>query len=224
MFHLLCDIPMPTRSAIGSLRVALLDDHALVRKGLEAELAKAPEIVLVGSYGSSVAFRNMLKSMPVDVALIDYSLGHGDMDGLALVKQLVAAYPSLKILIVSAYDDGVMVGNLINAGASGFVAKSREPEEIIRGIKEVHKGEQYLAYTQTVSKKLPAIALLSPKEYEVARYIAEGKLIKEIAEMLNKSVKTVSSQKTSVQSKLGVKNDVELLRALIPHFESIGRS
>ncbi|KAF1009189.1 MAG: Transcriptional regulatory protein UhpA [Luteibacter sp.] len=224
MFNQLCGLPMSTRPHIGPVRVALLDDHALVRKGLEAELAGDKGMVVVGSYGSSKSFKENLERFPFDVAVIDYSLGSGEADGVQLVRQLLSKDASMKILIVSAYDDGVVVGNLIRAGAKGFVAKSRPLAEVSTGIREVFKGAIYTAYTEIVEVQLPAVDLLSPNEYEVVRYFSEGMSVSQIASQLNKSMKTISTQKSNACKKLGVNSDVELLKVILPHFKSIGSS
>lgn len=215
---------MSTRSPVGLIRVALLDDHEVVRSGIQAELDKAPGIKVVSSQGDSKSFLRSLKKMPADVAVLDYSLTQGDTDGLALVKLIRAEYPSLKILIVSAYEEGIMVHNLMKAGVRGFVGKSRNASEIIKGIVAIFRDETYRSYSGMNSYTPPTLDSLSKSEYEVARLFASGMTVGEIAKTLNKSVKTISSQKTGVNRKLDVKNDVELLSVLLPHFKSVGSS
>ena len=217
---------MSTRSPVGLIRVALLDDHAVVRSGIEAELNKAPGITVVSSHGDSKSFIRSLKTTPADVAVLDYSLTPGDTDGLALVKEVRRDkdLSSLKILVVSAYEEGVMVHNLLKAGVRGFVGKSRDTSEIIKAIVAIYREEIYQSYSGMTSYKPPTLDSLSKTEYEVARLFASGMTVGKIAETLNKSAKTISSQKTAVNRKLDVKNDVELLSVLLPHFKSVGSS
>ena len=217
---------MSTRSPVGLIRVALLDDHEVVRSGIEAELYKAPGIEVVGSLGDSPSFLRFLNTTPVDVAVLDYSLTQGDTDGLALVKRFQGdeKLRSVKILVVSAYEEGVMVNNLMKAGVRGFVGKSRNASEIIKAIVAIYREEIYQSYSGMTSYKPPTLDSLSKSEYEVARLFASGMTVSKIAETLSKSVKTISSQKTAVNRKLDVKNDVELLSVLLPHFKSVGSS
>ena len=208
---------MSARTYTGSVRVALLDDHALVLKGLIAHLEKIPSILIVGSHGSSQPFRSMLAAMPVDVALIDYSLAMDDIDGVALIKLLRAAQPSLKILVVSAHGSRLVIRSLLQAGAHGFVAKSQEPDEIIRAIDAVMTGREYLPPGILSGLADNAMAGLSPREWEVVRCVLEGLSVTQIANKFNRSLKTVSTQKTAAYRKLdiGADNELHMLRSYL---------
>jgi DNA-binding NarL/FixJ family response regulator len=201
---------MSTRTYTGSVRVALLDDHALVLKGLTAHLEKIRSILIIGSHGSSKPFRAMLASMPVDVALIDYSLATNDIDGVALIKLLRSAHPALKILVVSAHGSRMVIRSLLQAGAHGFVAKSQEPDEIIRAIDAVMTGREYLPPDIISGLADNPMAGLSPREWEVVRCVLEGMTVTQIAKKFDRSLKTVSTQKTSAYRKLDVSADNEL--------------
>lgn len=203
---------MSARTYIGSVRVALLDDHALVRKGLVAQLEKSPSIIIVGSHGSSKPFRALLAGMPVDVALIDYSLSRDDVDGVALVKQLRAAHPRMKILVVSAHEESLVVQRLLQAGADGFVAKSQDPDDVIRAIDAVMTGQRYVSSASRESVAPASLGQLSPKETEVVRCLLEGKAVSEIARKFDRSVKTISAQKSAAYRKLMITNDAELYK------------
>lgn len=203
---------MSARTYIGSVRVALLDDHALVRKGLVAQLEKSPSILIVGNHGNSKPFRALLARMPVDVALIDYSLSREDVDGVALIKQLRAAHPRLKILVVSAHEEHVVVQRLLQAGADGFVAKSQDPDDVIHAIDAVMTGQRYVSSSMPVDGMPGTLSLLSPREIEVVRCLLEGKAVSEIARKFDRSVKTISAQKSAAYRKLGIGNDAELFK------------
>ncbi|SEN22667.1 regulatory protein, luxR family [Luteibacter sp. UNCMF331Sha3.1] len=202
---------MSARSYLGSVRVALLDDHALVLKGLIAHLEKSPAIVIVGSHSSSRPFRAMLATMPVDVALIDYSLAMDDIDGIALIKLLRAAYPKMKILVVSAHDQGLVVHSLRQAGADAFVAKSQDPDDVIRAIDAVMTGREFLPVREGGDSAPPApVSRLSPREWEVIRQLLEGLTVGQIAARSGRSLKTISTQKSVAYRKLRISSDNEL--------------
>jgi len=201
---------MSARSYFGSVRVALLDDHALVLKGLIAHLEKSPTIVVVGSHASSRSFRAMLATMPVDVALIDYSLALDDIDGIALIKLLRAGYPRMKILVVSAHDQGLVIHSLRQAGADGFVAKSQDPDEVIRAIDAVMTGREYLPPRDQDIDEPTGVVALSPREWEVIRQLLEGLTVGQIAARSGRSLKTISTQKSAAYRKLRVTSDNEL--------------
>lgn len=208
---------MSARTYTGSVRVALLDDHALVLKGLIAHLEKIPTIIVVGSHGSSQPFRTLLAAMPVDVALIDYSLALGDIDGVALIRILRAAHPAMRILVVSAHGSSLVIRSLLQAGAHGFVAKSQDPDEVIRAIDAVMTGREYLPpgmITQLATSTMPA---LSPREFDVVRCVLQGLTVTQIAAKYSRSLKTVSTQKTAAYRKLNIRTDNELhmLRPLL---------
>ncbi|MGE7136603.1 response regulator [Luteibacter sp. NPDC031894] len=201
---------MSARSYIGSVRVALLDDHAFVLKGLIAHLEKSPAITIVGSHASSRPFRAMLATMPVDVAIIDYSLALDDIDGIALIKQLRAGYPKMKILVVSAHDQGLVIHSLRQAGADGFVAKSQDPDDLIRAIDAIMTGRDFLPERNGDTDEQPALVPLSPREWEVIRQLLEGLTVGQIATRSGRSLKTISTQKSAAFRKLRISSDNEL--------------
>ncbi|MDR6935581.1 response regulator transcription factor [Luteibacter sp. 3190] len=202
---------MSARSYIGSVRVALLDDHALVLKGLIAHLEKTPSIVIVGSHTSSRPFRAMLAAMPVDVALIDYSLAMDDIDGIALINLLRASYPRMKILVVSAHAQELVVHNMRLAGADGFVAKSQDPDDVIRAIDAVMTGREFVPVREAVDGTPPKdLVPLSPRERDVIRQLLEGLTVGQIAARTGRSLKTISTQKSCAYRKLRITSDNEL--------------
>lgn len=201
---------MTARTYIGSVRVALLDDHALVLKGLVAHLKTYPSLSIVGSSPNSQHFRGLLASMPVDVALIDYSLASDDPDGVTLVRSLRAAYPRMKVIVVSAYADGPLVRRILAAGAHGFVAKSQDPDDIIRAIDAAMTGRHYVPPALERVMENGKDPKLSPKETEVIRCLLDGLTVTQIASKFGRSLKTISAQKSSAFRKLGVENDNQL--------------
>lgn len=203
---------MSARTYHGSVRVALLDDHALVLKGLIAQLENAPSIDILGSFVSSRPFCALLATTPMDVALIDYSLAFDDIDGVALIRKLRAAYPKLKILVVSAHDEGLVVHSLLQSGADGFVAKSQDPQVLIEAIDAVMLGGKYVPPRHKGSAGTVKPVQLTPKEWEVIRCMLDGMKVSQIAEKFGRSMKTISAQKSMAYRKLDVGSDNELYK------------
>jgi len=203
---------MSARSYLGSVRVALLDDHALVLKGLIVHLQKSPSITILGSFSSSRPFRALLATTPADVAIIDYSLAFDDIDGVALIRALRASYPRLKILVISAHDEGMVVHSLMQAGANGFVAKSQDPDDVVMAIDALMTGRQYLPPRHDGQVSMPQDVRLSPREWEVIRCLLGGLTVTQIAEKFGRSVKTISAQKSAAFRKLDVASDNELYK------------
>lgn len=118
----------------------------------------------------------------------------------------------MKILVVSAHEEGLVVQRLLQAGADGFVAKSQDPDDVIRAIDAVMTGQRYVSSSSQHTVAPASLALLSPKETEVVRCLLEGKAVSEIARKFDRSVKTISAQKSAAYRKLMIANDAELYK------------
>ncbi|MGF6496234.1 two-component system capsular synthesis response regulator RcsB [Luteibacter sp. 621] len=212
---------MSSRTYIGSVRVALLDDHALVLKGLVAHLKTYPSLVVVGSSPNSQHFRSLLAHMPADVALIDYSLAADDPDGLSLVRSLRAAFPRMKLVVVSAYEDAPLVRRILAAGAHGFVAKSQDPDEVVRAIDAAMTDRVYVPPGLESALETGDTPKLSPKETDVIRCLLDGMTVTQIASKFGRSLKTISAQKSSAYRKLGIESDVQLFN-MREHVVAVG--
>jgi len=126
------------------MRIALLDDHAVVRYGLAARLAEEPDLEVVGSFATSNELMTALRAAPADLLLIDYSLGSNDIDGLNLIRALRVRFPRSKILVTSAHNNPATVALAMKAGARGFVGKAQELGELVQAIRTVAVGREYL--------------------------------------------------------------------------------
>lgn len=216
-----------------SIRIAILDDHAVVRHGLSARLSEESDFEIVGVYASSKEMMSALQSQSVqaDIFLIDYSLGESDIDGLNLIRALKIRYPKGKILISSTHDNPATVALAMRAGAKGFVGKSQDLSELIQAIRGVMVGKQYVnemvkielshaatnedndTKTETDHKNaLTGYYDLSPREREVLRCCLDGLTVTQIANKFARSVKTISGQKQAAFKKLGIRNDSELFK------------
>ncbi|MCA1322978.1 response regulator transcription factor [Herbaspirillum sp. alder98] len=214
------------------VRIALLDDHAVVRYGLAGRLAEEPDFQVVGMFSSSKEMMAGLRMTPADILLIDYSLGSNDIDGLNLIRALRVHFPEGRILVSSSHYNPATIAMAMRAGARGFVGKSQELSELILAIRTVFVGRiyindamdaelssmngrdqlQYQGGDEPVSDSLIGNSELSPREREVLRCCLEGMSVTQIAEKFARSVKTISGQKQSAFRKLGVRSDNELFK------------
>nr|WP_198982170.1 response regulator transcription factor [Herbaspirillum sp. ASV7] len=229
-----------TWTPASAMRIALLDDHAVVRYGLAMRLAEEPDLDVVGAFATSKELMAALRTVQADLLLIDYALGSNDIDGLNLIRALRVRFPRSKILVASAHHNPATVALAMKAGAGGFVGKSQELDELILAVRAVGRGRQYLNVAMVAalssmqqaesgagqsggthrlggsappaSRALSELSSLSPREREVLRCCLEGLSVTEIAEKFTRSVKTISGQKQSALRKLGVRSDHELFK------------
>lgn len=210
------------------LRVALLDDHAVVRHGLVSRLSSEPDIQLVGVYGTSRDLLAGLLREPADVLLLDYALSPDELDGVSLIRALGVKAPECRILILSTHHEPSTVSLALRVGARGFVGKGQDMAELVKAIRAVAAGAIYLnadmsyrvAEATTAHAGDGAIddtdllkgAALSARESEVIRCYLQGMTITEIAQKFNRSLKSISSQKTAAFRKLGVTSNNELFK------------
>lgn len=212
-----------------AIRIALLDDHAVVRHGLAARLKEESDFQVVGAYATSKDMMAALRAAPADILLIDYSLGANDIDGLNLIRALKVRFPDSKILVSSSHYNPATVALAMRAGARGFVGKEQELSELVAAIRSVSVGRVHLnplmaaEISSMLSSNGPeddpngADSLtdntdLSPREREVLRCCLDGMSVTQIAEKFARSVKTISGQKQAAFRKLGVRNDNELFK------------
>jgi len=220
-----------TWTAVKPIRIALLDDHAVVRHGLVSRLTDESDFSVIGAYATSKDMMAALRAVPADVLLIDYSLGMNDIDGLNLIRALKVRFTESKILVSSSHYNPATVALAMRAGARGFVGKEQELSELVAAVRTVALGRVHLNAAmaaelssmlsidspETGSDTVAADSLtqnseLSPREREVLRCCLDGMSVTEIAEKFARSVKTISGQKQSAFRKLGVRNDSELFK------------
>ncbi|EHR69305.1 response regulator containing a CheY-like receiver domain and an HTH DNA-binding domain [Burkholderiales bacterium JOSHI_001] len=198
------------------IRVAVVDDHAVVRAGLRALLHTEPDLALVAEAASGTEVVNLLRQHELDVLLLDLSMAEGNgMDAMVAVK---ARQPALPVLIFSAYDETRYAPALLRRGASGYVSKESDPADLVRAIRTVHKGRRYVspAVAHLLAEELargndvPAHESLSERELQVFLHLAEGATISEVARRMSLSVKTISTYRTRLMLKLKLHSNSEL--------------
>lgn len=214
------------------LRIVTLDDHEIFLRGIGDVLRQEPDFMLLGGYTSSRELFLGLEAMEVDVLVMDYSLAPGDMDGLELIKTLKIRYPSLAVLVISAFYNSATVALALHCGAKGFIGKNLPSGNLVHAIRGTGTGRIYIepeialqlaqlhnipsvvdgsqGYETGHADKVLNLSLLSPKEQEVIRCFMEGMTVSDIAEKFMRSIKTISGQKQTALRKLGLKADREL--------------
>ena len=198
------------------IHVVLCDDHAVVRRGIRDTLSEAVDIKVTGEAGGYAELRELLRSTPCDVLLLDLSMpGRG---GLEVLTGLTESDSPVKVLVVSMFPADQYAIRCLRAGAKGYVSKAGDPEEIVRAVRTVAQGRNYV--TADVAQMLvdslakPTLevlhASLSERELQTVVKIASGKRLSDIAEELMLSPKTVSVYRTRALEKLHLANNAEL--------------
>ncbi|WP_428563479.1 MAG: response regulator [Solidesulfovibrio sp. DCME] len=204
-------------------RVLLIDDHTLFREGLRRIIQGETGLVVVAEAGTAGEGERLALARKPDLIVLDISLP--DESGLELVPRLRRDLPRARLLVVSMHSRTEHIVTAFQAGAHGYVTKEAVSENLIAGIHEVLAGECYLdpAISQGVLARLlrgeheskpvdPAGGLLTPREREVMRLIAEGHQAKVIAERLGVSPKTVDSHRANIMRKCNLDNTVDIVR------------
>jgi two-component system, NarL family, invasion response regulator UvrY len=199
-----------------TIRVLLVDDHAVVREGYRTLLAKHEGLMVVAEAGDAAAAYRCYKETQPDVVIMDISMpGRGGIDAIEHIRRFDAA---ARILVFTMHGDAVYALQAFRAGARGYVTKSSPPELLVSAVRDV--GEGRMAICPEMSEALAFDRLqeeravledLSPREFEIFRMILDARSTDEIAAALNVSRKTVANYHYVIKSKLGVASDIELL-------------
>ena len=194
------------------IRVAIADDHAVIRKGLQLFIAEDNGVELVGEAADGEEIQKLLKKVQVDVLVLDIDMPK--INGLTLLRDLENVYPRLRTLILSMHPEDVYGINARRMGAKGYLSKDTEPDQIVEAIKRISKGETIFneeLYKFNRHGFVPAVKM-SKRETQVLKLLVSGRSNKEISEELEISDKTVSTYKLRLMRKLKAKNVVDLVR------------
>lgn len=199
-----------------AMRILIADDHAIVRRGLKQILDEEPGMATVGEAENGQEVLEQTRKSTWDLVILDINMP--GRSGLDVLGELRHDYPNLPILILSMYPEDQYATRVLKAGASGYLNKQSAPEELLKAIKKIRGGGKYIS--ETLAEKLatglgaadtrPVHEMLSDREYQVLLLIATGKTISEIAASLSISIKTVSTYRTRVLTKLNLKNNAEM--------------
>ena len=211
----------PTTARDTEAKVLLVDDHPIVRHGLQRLINAEPGMAVCGEAPDASSALRAIEEMQPHVVLLDLSLGSGD--GLELIKQIRSRGWTPSILVLSMYGESAYAERVLAAGAQGYVMKQESPETVLEGIHKVLDGHIFLsdAMQQRVlhkaaggveSHRMDPIDTLSDRELEVFKLIGIGRSTRRIAEQLHLSVKTVETYRANIKAKLSVTDAAELLQ------------
>ncbi|HEY0660619.1 MAG TPA: response regulator transcription factor [Lysobacter sp.] len=205
-----------------TIRVFIVDDHALVRAGMRMIMSAELDIEVVGEAESGEQALPMIRKLKPDVVLCDLHLP--GVSGLEVTERLVKGDYECRVIIVSVLEDGPLPKRLLEAGACGYVGKGGDATELLRAIREAARGKRYLGSSVAQSLALSGINGggspfdgLTPRELETALLLVQGMRQQEIAERLSLSPKTVNTHKSRLFAKLGIHDNIALSRLLGQH-------
>jgi DNA-binding NarL/FixJ family response regulator len=205
-------------------KIVLAEDHVLVREGIKKIIEAIPGLEVVGEVGDGPELLELLKGLVPDMVILDISMP--SLSGIEATREIKKAYPRVKVLILTMHKKQEYLNNAIAAGVDGYLLKEDAPKELLNAIEKIRQGMVYVSpllssdlatlYVQSQRHNVPKPAdLLSPREIEIIKMIAEGKSSKEIAEILFLSFRTIQNHRTKIMKKLNLKKNTDLVRYAI---------
>ena len=204
------------------IRIAVADDHAIVRRGLKQIISETNDLRVTGEAGSAEELLTLLRAAKFDLVVLDLTLGV--RSGIDLVRQIKGEFPSLPVLILSMHAEDLFAIRALRAGAAGYIQKEEAPEELVSAVRQIAAGRTYVsaAMAERLAHELShggAASLpherLSDRELEVFRLLGHGKSVSDIAQALNLSVKTVSTHRGRILEKTGFRNNAEIIHYVV---------
>ena len=204
------------------IRVLIADDHALVRAGIRALVERIDGVVVVGEAGKGSEALELVRQLSPDLILLDITMPDGN--GFEVLDQVTKLYPEIRVIVLTVHEAGEYALRAVREGAAGYLPKSAASIELEQAIQTVIRGERYISpetaqntifeVTNRATKR-DLLATLSPRQREVLRLIAEGKTTKQIAHVLDISVKTVETHRAQLMERLGIHDVAGLVRYAI---------
>lgn len=198
------------------IRIGIVDDHVIVRTGLRQYLSEHVDLRVTGEAANGKEALDLVRQGEVDVLIMDLSMP--DQSGVDALSAIKAREPDLPVLILSGFPESHYATTLLRQGASGYLNKECDPEEIVKAIHTVHRGRKYI--TPAVAELLAdtlggdtsklAHEELSDREFQVFLRLAKGETVGNIADSMNLSVKTVSTYRTRVMEKMKLASNSDL--------------
>src|SRR5438094_5908235 len=219
-----CDSP-------GAKRIVIVDDHPLFRKGLEQLIHSDGAFAVCGEAGTAAEAMDVIRKLHTDMAIVDLSLPGAN--GIELIKNVRAEFPKLPILVLSMHDESLYAVRALRAGADGYVMKHEAMANVIQAIREVFNGHPYLSpamAAQVITKfahrqaegETDAVERLSDRELEILELIGKGNEVRQIAQLLYLSPKTVETHRAHIKDKLDLKNSREVARFALQWLQARG--
>lgn len=196
------------------IKIAITDDHPIIMQGLEYLLSSEEEIAIVKVFSTGTDLMYWLQEQTIDVLLLDIYLK--DINGLELCSKIAGQYPEIGIIAISGQDEGVVISQMLQNGAKGYVLKNAESFEIIEAVKTVYSGGKYLCKRtrealRSIDKSMKEIPKITRREKEILVLIAEGLTTVEIAGKLFISSHTVESHRKNLLEKFQVKSTASVI-------------
>jgi DNA-binding NarL/FixJ family response regulator len=211
----------PTKPGVKKTQILIVDDHPIVREGIEMILNHEQDLELCGQAEDAFGALDAIAESKPDIAIVDISLKNSN--GLELTKTIKARYPELSVIVLSVHEESVYAERALLAGAKGYLMKEVAAEHIVKAVRTVLRGEIYVS--DAIARKFmhiiasdkagiakTAIEHLSDRELETFRLIGEGYSVSKIAEQLHLSVKTVETYRSRIKDKLGLDDASQLLQ------------
>ena len=214
--------PPDTTAEMKPIRVLIADDHALVRAGIRALVERLKGVTVVGEAGKGSEAIELVAQQQPNLILLDITMPDGS--GFDVLEHVAREYPSIRIIVLTVHEAGEYAIRALREGAAGFLPKSAASTELEQAIQTVMKGEVYISpetsrktlieYGKGVTKR-DLLATLSPRQREVLQLIAEGRTTKQIAQLLDISVKTVETHRAQLMERLNIHDVAGLVRYAI---------
>jgi DNA-binding NarL/FixJ family response regulator len=206
------------------VKTIVVDDHAIVRRGIVQILSEHPDVQVVAEAGDYAQLREALKKAP-DTELLVMDVGLPGKNGIDILKILKDELPKLRVLMVSMYPEDQYAVRAFRAGAAGYLNKASAPEKLVEAVNQVINGRKYVTpeIAQALIENLHSPEegapheKLSDREFQTLKLIASGKRLSDIAEALALSPKTVSVYRARILEKMGMANNAELTHYAIKH-------
>lgn len=205
------------------IRLAIADDHPVVREGLRRIACEEPGISVTGEASSGAELFRLLAAVPADVVLLDVS-----MPGATFVETLRGLrerHPSIKVLVLSVHPEDQWAMRALQAGAAGYLTKDHSPEQLVQAIRRVARGGKYVS--ESLAERLAGMVdagrtgapheRLSDREFEVLRALGSGMTVKHVAAELRLSAKTVSTYRARLLEKMRLKSQADLVQYVAAH-------
>jgi DNA-binding NarL/FixJ family response regulator len=204
------------------IKILIADGHAVVRCGLKQIIAATTDIAVAGEAAQGFELIDKLRLCHVDLVLLEMTMD--GISGVDLIRRVRAEQPRLPVLVLSTYNEAHVVSHALRAGATGFVTKNSDPDVLVAAIRRLAGGGRFIdpklvdaIIFETHAGDVPPHEILSDREFQVLQILAVGRSINDIARRLALSAKTISTHKMRLMQKLGLGNNVELIRYAIRH-------
>ena len=203
------------------IRIAIADDHSLIRRGVGKVVEREVDMELVAEYQNAHDLLKHFDGHHCDVLVLDLSLP--DCDGLDVLDKILSLWPGVKVLILTVHSEDIYALRALKAGAYGYINKASEAEELVRSIRKIYAGRRYL--TDSMAEKLAREYYqesgkaphekLTGREFQVFILIGQGMSVQQISELLSITINTVYTYRSRIFEKMGLQSNAQLIRYVI---------